>query len=562
MFNIIEKKKHIKICGVLLLLITTGLSIRLFFLSHSMPLTGDALDYFAYSHSVSVTNTLPINWNLSNNGWPLLFSQIIKIFNLDSFENNILLFRIVGCIISSVTIFPMYLLCNLFFNKKISLIGGALLIFEPRIILNSSSGLIEPLYILIGILTLYFFLKNNQKLNYMSFVTAGVLSILRWEGIIIFPIMIILFILKNPKKKKFGVKPILMTLIFLLTIFPLSYLNYVNTGSDGLIMPILNYGPGYIERYIINKNIEDKNEVGIDEYLLNSDEKIIYESYVRGEISTNDFKKQFSEISKENNVVIILITNLFQNSFKLIGPVMIPTFIVYLPFSIFIIFKEKIYKKKNFNKWIIISMFLVFLLPALYAFSRNFNDVRYIFPVFPIFCLISLFVFDRFFVKKFILDKKFFCLILLTIILPSFIFLQSKQNNDIVEIEKYEIAKFLINEASGTNYSSITKYFKAASFETTWPNIQLTDDSGHIISLTKKFDLEGYDTFEEFLYKNRINGLTHITAEKTDSNLIINQIYNESEEYFYLEKVFDSTEKNMVSNVKIFKINYFKLDRK
>ena len=47
-------------------------------------------------------------------------------------------------------------------------------IFEPRLIINSLQGIIEPIYFLIGILIILFSLSENKKFYYISFGLAAI----------------------------------------------------------------------------------------------------------------------------------------------------------------------------------------------------------------------------------------------------------------------------------------------------------------------------------------------------------------------------------------------------
>lgn len=56
--------------------------------------------------------------------------------------------RIVSVILSGITVIPVYFICKNFFNNYYSLIGATIFAIEPRIIINSTLGISEPLYIL------------------------------------------------------------------------------------------------------------------------------------------------------------------------------------------------------------------------------------------------------------------------------------------------------------------------------------------------------------------------------------------------------------------------------
>ena len=67
-----------------------------------------------------------------------------------------------------------------------------------------------------------------------------------------------------------------------------------------------------------------------------------------------------------------------------------------------------------------------------------------------------------------------------------------------------------------------------------------------------------YDNIEEFIEKNRINGLTHIIVDKGDSRTdIFNDIFPNEEKYTYLTKIFDTFDNGYKDyHAKIFVIDY------
>ena len=68
--------------------------------------------------------------------------------------------------LSVLTIIPVYLLCKKFVKNEYALLGAGIFVLEPRIIQNSLLGITEPLYIILGSISLLFFLSN--KIVYSS----------------------------------------------------------------------------------------------------------------------------------------------------------------------------------------------------------------------------------------------------------------------------------------------------------------------------------------------------------------------------------------------------------
>ena len=87
----------------------------------------------------------------------------------------------------------------------------------------------------------------------------------------------------------------------------------------------------------------------------------------------------------------------FENIIKILGWSMIPVFLLFVPFGTILILKN--WEKRNI---FIILVTIFTLIPGFYALLR-FADVRYLFPTYPMFCIISLFAikwYDERFVNK------------------------------------------------------------------------------------------------------------------------------------------------------------------
>jgi len=531
----------------LIAIVTVGFIIRFYYLPQGIPVIADGLDYFSYAHQMAQNGNFPKDWALSNNGWPSFLSIFFSIIDANTFTENILIQRILSISISVSTTLPLFFLCNRFFNKTLSLVGTALFIFEPRIILNSTLGLIEPLYILVLILILLFFLKNGNRTLYLSFLLAGIFAILRWEGLLLIFGMIVIFFTKNKHERKNILKLSIGIILFLIVVIPMSYINLENTGTDGLITPLLVYGPGYISSWMIEDSKCPDGQAMQPISIANSSDEEGMDCYPIDEYIESDNTK---------NTFLLLVQNGVENTTKFFGWALIPNFILFFPIAIIILIKNGLIKNWNSDKTIILAFGIILLLPAIYAYTRNFYDMRYLYIIFPIFSMISLVFINRFLDKN---SKKqlFSLLIIIGIILISIIFVEQKLVNDYeLEKERYEISKFIAKNTNGVNYSSFTQYLKAAELEIGWPKIPEPDVSGHVSSKIKKFSLNDYPTLIEFIKENKEKGLTHIITEDMPDREILLDVYNNPEKYPFLEKIYDGMENELVSKVRIFKINY------
>ena len=89
------------------------------------------------------------------------------------------------------------------------------------------------------------------------------------------------------------------------------------------------------------------------------------------------------------------IQNGIQNLAKYLTVSLIPTFSFLAPIGIFFLCRKLDYKKIT-----LIITLVVFLLPAFYAYSRDFQEYKYLFILFPIFSVASMFTLRRFFIRS------------------------------------------------------------------------------------------------------------------------------------------------------------------
>ena len=103
--DFIESKKNIIIIFGLLFIL--GLTIRLYFTPFNLPISLDAIDYFAYAIAMSREGIFPSGYLLTNFGWPS-FVSIFFTFAKDTDMITLMdLQRILCIIISTLTIIPI-----------------------------------------------------------------------------------------------------------------------------------------------------------------------------------------------------------------------------------------------------------------------------------------------------------------------------------------------------------------------------------------------------------------------------------------------------------------------
>jgi len=504
--SLFEKSIHIFNNRVILTLIVIGISsigIRLFFFPYDIPITEDGLLYFRYATDTHILGHFP-NTPLTNNGWSLFVSLFFSIIDSNNFLDYMTLQRILSVSISTLTIIPVYLLARRFFEYKYALLGAFLFAFEPRTIQNSLLGISDPLFILLVTLSLAFFLSSRKEIIYLSFGIASLATQVRYEGMMLFFLISILYFVKYRKDKKNLVKYGIALSMFILVMIPMAYTRTITTGDDGIIDSI----SGGVEVYGIEATSNHENQtIGIFSYIFTG----------------------------------------FQDLIKYLGWIMIPYFVFLVPFGLFLIFK----KKMN-NRFTIIFTIIILSIPALYAYSRGIQETRYLYVLYPIFCILSIFTIK--FLEQRI--KKIILIVIIGVLISSMIFLTIKSTDYEHEREAFEIAKHITTKTDSINgFYPESKYVRVTGMIDEFPVLSDTVSFGPNIIDTNN------DSLKDFIDKNRKKGLEHLVVDgKKDRAIFLNDIFINDKKYPYLTKVFDSIDFGFSYHVKMYKIEYEKFD--
>ena len=482
---------------------TIGGIIRFYYVPFEIPLILDAVGYFNYATDMMILDEFPKGYPSPNNGWPTLLYVFFNLFPSDNYFDYMNIQRIVSVCISVLTIIPVYYLCKKFFDEKIAIIGAAIFVLEPRIIQNSIAGITESLFIFLGVISLSLFLSNNKKMIYMSFVIAGLFALVRYEGLLLIIPLVIIFTVRFRKEKKFYLKIFFVVLIFVLTLLPMAHIRSETLGNDGLVNHIAA-GP------LFYQSVAEQND----------NEHIIFEMILNG----------------------------FYSYVIYFGWVTIPMFFLILPYGFF-----KIIKNRDTKNWMLIITGITLSISALYAYSRDIQETRYLYVLYPLLCVISLYtinpIFNKFKNKKVQLS----IIIIIVMTITSIIFLEIKLDTE------HEKEAFAISEKIADNVGGVNAYYPESNYllsskihEKKIPSLYDVEIDG-----TKIISTSNYKTLEEFIVENKQNGLTHIVIDdkKGRQEFLRNIILNENN-YLYLEKEFDSKDLEFKYNVKMFKINY------
>lgn len=498
MTNLYRKSSFFTKNSIISLLIIglIGLYLRTYNFPNNIPLTKDALGYFLYATDLSVLGHLPINIPLANNGWPIFLSIFFVIFRFDNTIDYMTLQRLVTISLSLLTIIPVYFLCKRFFDRKYALLGAAIFSFEPHIIQNSVLGITEPLFIFTITSAITLFFNTKRRFTYCSFAIVAFASLVRAEGLFVFFGLLIIFFIKFRKEGSIIQKSILVSAIFILLLLPMLIYRIETTGYDALT-----------GRVILGSNqiLTNSSQEGGSHYLVKALENIV----------------------------------------KLSGWSIIPFFIVLVPTGIFITLR-----KRNFENMMIIVLIISMMFPVLYAFSVA-PDTRYIYPLFPLFCIISIYAIRELATKT--KYQNLFLILVITIILSSsYIFLDIKKFDYEHQIEAFHIAQYITNSTKGINSYSEDSYVIPAEIPKKWPSL-----SSDIPQKINVISTQGSDSLESYLKSSKNKGLTDLIIDDNHNQpKFLNDLFYEKTKYPYLKKVFDSSNLKYKYHVKIYTIDY------
>ena len=515
---------------LLAVIIILSITIRLYYFPTGIPITFDGIDYFSYAINISELGDFP-NVVMPNSGWPSFVSLFFSLYNSENFLDYMNLQRIITVIFSVMTTILVYLLCTRFFDKYYALLGSILFAFEPRLIFNSLAGLTEPVYIFTITLALFLHLSKNSKYVILSFAIIGLSTIFRYEGFLLIIPFSIIFFIRFRKESKFLLKYFVAISFFLIIILSWSYLQYESAGTFSTLNSISN-GPFFISHYLIQESTTGPGGLPLDPAVIELD-------------------------------IPSFISNSIELFVRYLVTINIPYFFFFVPFGVVIVARNYFLKKNNIQRNTIILFILALIIPAVYAYGRDYQDLRYLFVLFPIFSILSIPLIIK--INQKIKNKKLLYIILLAcIMLSSTIFLESEKIDHEIELESFNIATYLVNyDVKGVNNYQGNKYVKVAEIQKAWPDVPSFDivdtegNRGHVKIDMKKISVSNFESLTDFIKMSRNQGLSHLVIYENNRDVkFLNDVFSNENSYPYLIKEFDSLESNYKKRVKIFEIDY------
>jgi len=488
----------------LLIIGIIGFSIRILFLHIEIPIHSDNFVYFRYAID-QITGQNGIE-TLDNDGWPLFLSLFFSISPSNNFMDYMTLQRFLTIGISVLTIIPIYFLGKQFFSKSYAVLGSAIFVFEPRIAQNSLFGVTDPLSIIALTISLALIFNKKYYLQIISFAVLSLATLVRSEALFLFPIFFIIFFYRCGINKKSFLHFIIILIIITSILLPASIIRTENNGNDGLTSRIT---------------------MGITHVSITAD-------------------------GNESQIYSI-VTNGIINMLKFLAWSQIPYLIFLVPIGLILFIKNS----NRFEKTLIL-VGISALIPTIYAYSFA-SDSRYLFSIYPIFCIMSI-TSIKYIVKKTNKPKSVIILIFSLIIISSVFYLNWKDVDKSHEMESYNLALEIADRTSMVNafhpeseYLTLVGLTKLENFPV--PSSEFIKEP--------YFWYDEINSIEEMVKLGEKNNLSHLIIDANENRpQFIKDILIDDKKFPYLIKEFDSLEHNYKYELKIYKIDYEKFHLK
>ena len=482
-------------------------------------------------------------------GWPIFMAPFFNLVDSNNFLDYVNIARVLGLMLSTITIIPMYILSRKFFDVKYSLCATGLFAFEPHLNYVAGQGLTEPLYILVIIISLYFMLQKNSNYSYLSFLIIGLLWWVRWQGIIMLLVASIIFFRNFKKTPKLLLKYFACLAICLVVVSPMLLERYDQFGDPLYFSQSLRLFTGeYASLLAVNM--------------------LDFEYSAFDYIDDHGFGK-FIE-----NFVLLGIYNLFLVLFKMSFPYLI----VFLPFGIIFSLRAFDQEKKYIqSNWILI---LITLIPFIFYFALL-PEKRLIYHVYPFLIILAIIPLQRlveYGLSTFSYNERQKKIVLVGImgavlILSSFYTLRYDLPDPVLNDEKILFADILSKKFEGKildtgNTLQGLTYVNITNPPGIFKNYKLIQDQD--MPYTMGFNKKNINLIPITLYAKSLEDFIEVSYEYELKYISINkngvadvfypyldEIYENEEKFPYLRKVFDTEQEEFEKlKAKVFEIDY------
>jgi len=537
--NYINSKKNIIL--YLVLILTLGLSLRFYYLPYDVPIVTDGFYSFVYAAKTVFEGNLPIGYGTTNTGWA---NFLALFFSLSDTSDPFYLMQIqrsLSVILSSLTIIPAFFIFRKFVNVRWALFGCLLLIIEPRLLMSSLEGLNYQLFFLLFVLVIALFLTKTKLTLFLSFGCIACATLVRYEGLLLLIPLSTMYFLKF-KDKKSVVKFLGMIFIVIIILAPISVLRIqatenlcyetsfgVRCGSDGFTHNIL-VGQRFLSHTLNAALGQEVSETAI--YLLNENNE------------------------KTDNYAVLFVNKIivsFSALLKFIGLALIPYFAFFVLYNIILRIKNKKSIKLDWDKKMIVFTASIMFLPALYAYMRGIEEIRYVLIIIPLVCILSI-SWTNSISEKISKNLGVIIILMVLVLISSIIFIEFEKRDSIHDRESFLISQKIVELTNITNSFHQSGYVKTAVLSSSWPVLPEASQNGKPIHVFQKVSTNDYDDLAEFIIDSRKYDLRYLVVDE-DNELFAALRINPTV-YPYLIKIFDSDEVGYKNHFMIYEIDY------
>ena len=536
----LNKIKPKKTAISLSLIILLGLSIRFYYVPTDLPIASDGFFDFVYAAKTVFEGGLPIGYGTTNTGWGNFLSLFFSLSDTSDPFYLMQIQRSLSIVLSTITIIPAFFIFRKFVNIRWALFGSVLLIMEPRLLMMSLEGINYSLFIFIFVLAIALFLKKTNISLFLSFGCIACATLVRYEGLLLLIPLSIMYFVKF-KDKKSMIKFLGMIFIIIIILVPISVLRIqatenicyesgfgVRCGDDGFTHAILA-GPRLLSQILTVMPSQETPET------------------TTPMIDENKDKTDGYTVLSENKIITG-----FMALLKFIGLALIPYFVFFVSYNIILRIKNKKLVELDWDKKMIVLTTGIMLLPALYAYMRGIDEIRYVLVLIPLVCILSISWTNKISEQ---IPKKMSLLVILIVlvVISSIIFIEFKQDYD-RHRELFLVSQKIVELTNITNSFHQSGYVKTAVLSSSWPVLPEASQNGKPIYVFQIVSTNDYDDLAEFIIDSRKYDLRYLVVDE-DNELFAALRINPTV-YPYLIKIFDSDEVGYKNHFMIYEIDY------
>jgi hypothetical protein len=258
----------------------------------------------------------------------------------------------------------------------------------------------------------------------------------------------------------------------------------------------------------------------------------------------------------DENYVVQAANESFSRLAKFLGLALIPYFGFFMLFNI--IYRIKNWKNfdLNFDSKVILSCIGIILLPALFAYLRGIDEIRYVLVALPLFCIISV-SWNKSISEKISKNWGVIIILMVLVLTSSIIFIESEKRDSVHDRESFLVSQKIVELTNVTNTFHQDGYVKTAVLSSNWPVLPEAGQNGKLVSVFQKIPTKNYDDLEEFIIDSEKSGLKYLVIDK--DNELFADLHINPAKYPYLVKKFDSDGFDYTNQFSIYEIKYEKM---